>query len=732
MSYTVNFTNTTIHPDPLVVQDNTTNTDTSINLPGRNQTGYGKIVAENLLHLLENFASDTAPSSAKAVTGQLWYNSTEHKLYVFDGVNWASTSNILVGVKEPTGSTIGDLWVNSSTQQLYLWSGTVWILVGPQFSSGTKSGPQVESLFDIDNKPRSVIIMYTNDVPVAIISKDTFTPKVTIQGFTSIRTGINITTRTDISDTTVAPRLVGTATSADALLYGTTEVPATSFVRTDIVQTVQKQFNVRDDAGIYIGANGNVNLSVQSANALIYNSTPGASIDLQPSRTGSFGVGTPIVRIIENKVGINNLSPVEPLDIIGNFKLNGELYNDSEVESTNLSNGSIRTAGGVAVTKSITVGGDIRLLNGTLYTKSIKPNTTSETIGDGDNKYATIYARSIIADTITGTLTGNIDGNSNSATSLRSATNFKLEGDVSSNVVAFNGTGNLNKVFTTTLTSDIISNKPSLGNYQVNDTMLVYRVGSGLRQIDRSTFLGDADVPVGTILAYAGTTAPTGYLFCDGTELEQYRYRDLSGVLGTRYNGSTPLLGSPKGATFRIPDLRGRMVLGNQVMDNATTVPYPAGTSAPAASTALATPRVNDPKASLLGESSGQSQYVIESYNIPDHDHDLKGRRADNLPSGTQFYVINETAKAPTDFGPTTLIGGSGSANQSFAGYATSSSGTIVGQLMASTGLVRISLEDKRQSGLADSQIGRPFNVMNPYMTLNYIIRTGKPSNDGA
>jgi microcystin-dependent protein len=728
MSYNVNFTNSTLHPEPLVVQDNTTNQDTSLSFPGRNQVGYAKIISEDLLHLLENFASDSAPDVAKAVTGQLWYDSGNNKLFVFDGISWKSTSNIQTAVNEPSGATIGDLWVNASTQQLYLWAGTSWVLVGPQYSSGTKTGPQVESLFDIDNNPRSVVVMYTDDIPVAIISKDTFTPKVTIQGFTSIQTGVNLTTRTDISSTTVSPRFVGTATSADSLLYGTTIVPATSFVRTDTIQTVQAQFNVRDDAGIYVGANGNLNISVTSANAVIYNATPGASIDIQPSRTGSFGVGTPIVRVVENRVGINNLNPTKQLDLVGDFNLVGTITNGSEIDATNLDSGSIQTLGGMAVKKNIWVGGDVEIQNGTLRTKSIKPRTASETIGEATNRYATIYARNVVADTITGTVSGNIDGNSNSATSLRSATNFKLEGDVSSNVVAFNGTGNLNKVFTTTLTSDIISNKASVGNYQVNDEMLIYRAGQGLRKITRDTFLGDANVPIGTILAFAGPVCPTGYLFCDGSEVEEYRYRDLAAVVGTIYNGTTPLLGSPKGNTFRLPDLRGRLVLGKQDMYNALTVPYPGGTSSPSAGGgALVTPLVNDSKASVLGGTSGKDQYVIEPYNIPDHDHDLKGRRADNQTSGSQFYVINENTSVPTDFGPTTLIGGSGQANSRIK------AGTVIGggQAMASTGLVRIANEDKRVSGLVDSQIGRPFNVMNPFMTMNYIIRSGRPSNDG-
>lgn len=728
MSYQVNFTDVTLHPEPLTVQDNTSNVDTSISLPGRNQVGYGKIIAENFLHLLENFASDQAPSASKAVIGQLWYNSDENKLFVFDGIDWKTTSNIRTAVSEPTGAAPGDLWVNTSTQQLYLWSGASWVLVGPQFSEGTKSGPLVETIFDIDNRSRTVIIFYTKDVPVAVISKDTFIPKVVIQGFSSIKTGINITTRTDISDEFTYPRLIGTATAADALMIGTTEVPSSSFIRTDEMGTIQAQFNVRDDAGVFIGTNGNFNLRVATAAGVIYNSTPGAAIDIQSSRTGSFGVPTTVIRVVEDKVGINNINPAEVLDVTGNIKTTGEISSLSESDSTNLSNGSIRTAGGVAVSKNIVVGGDVKLLNGSLLTRSIKPITTSETIGENTNRYSTIYANTIVATTVEGTLRGNIDGNSNSATSLQSATNFKLEGDVSSNVVSFNGTGNLNKTFTTTLTSDIISNKASIGTAQANDEILIYRSNTGLRKITRDTFIDDAGVPIGAVFPFAGTTAPTGYLLCDGSEYEEYRYRALAAIVGAVYNGTRPLEGSPKGATFRVPDLRGRFPLGKQDMDGNTGIPYPGGSGSPDAGGHSSDPvtRVDDPQAIILGGSGGSDSYVIEQYNIPDHDHDLKGRRADNNTSGTQFYVINEVATAPIDFAPSTLIGGPGPINSRIK------SGTVVGggQTMSSTGLVRINIESKRTPGTNDSLVGRPFGVVNPFITLNYIIRSGRPSND--
>ena len=59
MPYTVNFTDRE-NKSPVTVFDNTENRDTSIIFPGRNVTGYGQIIADNFLHLLENFASGAA------------------------------------------------------------------------------------------------------------------------------------------------------------------------------------------------------------------------------------------------------------------------------------------------------------------------------------------------------------------------------------------------------------------------------------------------------------------------------------------------------------------------------------------------------------------------------------------------------------------------------------------------------------------------------------------------
>lgn len=63
-------------------------------------------------------------------------------------------------------------------------------------------------------------------------------------------------------------------------------------------------------------------------------------------------------------------------------------------------------------------------------------------------------------------------------------------------------------------------------------------------------------LPAGTILDFAGSTVPDGYLDCDGSAVSRTTYADLFNAIGTTYgvgDGST---------TFNLPDCRGRSSLG--------------------------------------------------------------------------------------------------------------------------------------------------------------------------
>lgn len=60
---------------------------------------------------------------------------------------------------------------------------------------------------------------------------------------------------------------------------------------------------------------------------------------------------------------------------------------------------------------------------------------------------------------------------------------------------------------------------------------------------------------VGVVKAYLGSTAPPFYLMCDGSQHEKTRYPELYSLIGIAYNRTAD---DPNGASFRVPDYRGR------------------------------------------------------------------------------------------------------------------------------------------------------------------------------
>ncbi|MFV1850553.1 MAG: phage tail protein [Thalassospira sp.] len=65
-----------------------------------------------------------------------------------------------------------------------------------------------------------------------------------------------------------------------------------------------------------------------------------------------------------------------------------------------------------------------------------------------------------------------------------------------------------------------------------------------------------AAVPVATILPFAGSVAPEGFMLCDGAELLASEYADLFSAIGSTYG-----VGQAAGS-FKLPDLRGRSPIG--------------------------------------------------------------------------------------------------------------------------------------------------------------------------
>lgn len=688
MPYIVNFTDKE-NERPITVYDNTSSTDTDLTFPGRNVTGYGQIIAENFLALLENFSKSTPPT--KPIEGQLWYDSSNGVLMIWDSNRWKAASNIQKSSVEPptAESQTGELWVDTTNQQLYIYSGSRWILVGPNFSTGLRSGPIVESVVDSDNIERVILTFYIEDKPVFIISADNFTPKTSITGFVVIRSGLNITDQ-DLDDG-FETKIWAKTVSAESLVINDIEVPASRFLRSDVVNTVEQGFNVRTNTGISIGVDGTFILTNSATASKIYNSSPGSSIDIQTNRDG---IPETVLRVIDNNVGINVAAPEESLEVDGNIKSNSAIILTDNTPSTNFGNGTIRTAGGVAISRNLLVGEGARI-SGTTDVENIQP-TVTDTYDSGTTikRWNVVRAKTVSADILEGVLNGNITGNASTATNLRFPTTFRMIGDITAPNLQFDGqVGGLTKIFNTTLTSGIISSKdePFPNISRKTDSILVFRSGTGLLRESRNVFVGDLAVPIGAILPYAGSEAPYGYLLCDGSEIEKAKYSDLYDIIGNRYNGSVPLNGVN---TFRLPDLRGRFPLGKDNMDNGGTVPNNTGGFVDAGGGNA--DRVAGTAPDNLGDSGGQSANSLTVSNLPDHEHTMRGS------TGQQYYATRIDTAIPTD-------------TTSFSDRGPTSVGQS--QYLASSGFVKTS-----------GSLGQAFSVMNPFLTLNYIIHSGPPA----
>jgi len=672
MAYNVNFTDS-VNKAPITIDDNSRNiVDTSLTFVGRNEASYGQAIAENFLHLLENFANSTPP--VNPIEGQIWYDSGTNRLKINDSTagasNWRPAGGVHVEATEPTNPLTGDVWVDTTNNQLYLYTGAQFQLVGPNFSGGLKAGAQAEEVVDTQNTSHTIIKNYVDDKVVTIISKDQFIPRQVIEGFTEIFPGINISNTDFNNNGIILNKLHATATKADALNVtqpAIETVNANNFLRSDITDTTNGQLFIRNDGGLTIGSNQIFNLEIASNNAVIKNNSLDGNIDLKVFPESDREIVT-VVRVDgrNKRVGINQVSPTVELDVSGSGHFTDTLQLSSTSNATTTTTGALRVAGGVGIVKDLVVGGNAKFEGhiqvGETGSGTIAIQPTVDTgfpfdatldIGATDNRFRNIYSETFtgrLVGTVVGNVSGNVDGTSDR---LAASTVFKIGGHVSDSTgFSFDGqTGGNEKTFNVTLTQDAIDDQVSTAVNSNDDQILISKEGLGLRRVTRESFFAGASlVPVGAIFPYAGpinsfADIPDGYLLCDGSEVSQGIYNELFGVIAFTYGvGVNP-------NTFKLPDLRGRFPLGIDDMDNGLTVqnvdndPVDAGGGVAG--------RVTNSAAKSLGGSDGSERKDITDVNVG---------------SGTQY---TET----TGSGPFQSV-----------------------------------------------------NVMNPYLAINYIIRSGEPA----
>lgn len=131
--YTLNWTSDGLKaPFVLAAQSIDTGT-TSLALTGRGTSNWGERVQENLIRLLENFAGPTSPGNP--TIGQLWFKSTENRLYLYHTGAWTDLAfRRIDSAAQPIGPSFpGDLWydTNVSILKVYTQVGT-WVSVSTQ------------------------------------------------------------------------------------------------------------------------------------------------------------------------------------------------------------------------------------------------------------------------------------------------------------------------------------------------------------------------------------------------------------------------------------------------------------------------------------------------------------------------------------------------------------------------------------------------------------------------
>jgi len=203
-----------------------------------------------------------------------------------------------------------------------------------------------------------------------------------------------------------------------------------------------------------------------------------------------------------------------------------------------------------------------------------------------------------------------------------------------------------------------------------------------------------ATAPVGGIMAYAASTAPTGWLLCDGTAVSRTTYAALFTAISTTYgagNGST---------TFNLPNLKGKVPVGRDSADTAFDV---------------------------LGETGGAKTHTLTSGQMPVHTH-TQNAHTHTQDAHTHVQNAHNHTQASHNHSyqiqNTTANNGAGVAIPAGDNAGTTGSATPI---INNTTAVNQNATATNQNTTAvnnNTGNGEAHNILQPYLVLNFIIKT--------
>lgn len=199
----------------------------------------------------------------------------------------------------------------------------------------------------------------------------------------------------------------------------------------------------------------------------------------------------------------------------------------------------------------------------------------------------------------------------------------------------------------------------------------------------------------GSIAMFAGSTAPQGWLLCDGSAVSRSTYSELFSTIGTTYgqgDGST---------TFNLPDLAGRVLIG-------------ASTNYPSAST------------------GGEENHSLTEQELPSHTHSVGTHGHGNDITATTPVFSHTVTQAefsyatPSDKYIRKTSSGSWRVcdSRSYSTATRTTDAAISDHPSASCGMSG-SVTDCGSFDTASAGSGQSHSNMQPYVALNYIIYAG-------
>jgi hypothetical protein len=341
MSYRINKTDGSLLVDLI---DGTIDTESSdITLIGRNFKGFGELINENFVKMLENFASSSAP--ANPLRGQLWYDTAENRLKVYNGTQFI-TNNIILSATPPTGLAAGDIWLDSFNEQLRFVkaSGGERILVGPVYTKEQgETGFVIQSVLDTQNNNRTVAQLRVQANLKGVFSGVQFTPAPgVIQNVNNpAKVGNLATVYEGFNALSDSFKWNGVATKAETLADGLGVYRnADGFIRKDLASTSAAEImtgnlSIQGVNGLQIGSGSLTYVS----NKLILKSLVGNhDVEIQFNKAAQPVSSAIFVDSSQENVGIKTNTPnaAYALDVNGSTRIQGDLTVTGEMTTVNV------------------------------------------------------------------------------------------------------------------------------------------------------------------------------------------------------------------------------------------------------------------------------------------------------------------------------------------------------------------------------------------------------------